>query len=239
VKAGPGDGPSSPSSGSADTGDAIPTEIILSLADVNPFPPLLFVLWRRNNVTMLIASGTTHFHPASPRPPALTRTSSLFFAFGYCVAYTCSRTLPNAYNYDALRTGLVLLSFGAGSMLGSVLGGRWSDRELRRLTCANGGCHSPEVWYPFLDHTRVHRRRESWPLSLSQAVMAQYLVIISILTPPIPRVSSIESSFSALPCTPRSTHLCRRSSMPRSRVPSPWYDEPRATSRPWFCATVL
>ena len=36
-------------------------------------------------------------------------------------------------------------------MLGSVLGGRWSDRELRRLTRANGGHHSPEVQYPFLD----------------------------------------------------------------------------------------
>ena len=36
-------------------------------------------------------------------------------------------------------------------MLGSVLGGWWSDRELHRLTRANGGHPSPEVQYPFLD----------------------------------------------------------------------------------------
>jgi len=79
----------------------------------------------------------------------LTRTAALIFAFDCCIPYTCSRTLTDAYNYDALETGLVLLSFGAGSMLGSMLGGRWSDRELRRLTHANGGHHSPEVQYLF------------------------------------------------------------------------------------------
>jgi hypothetical protein len=31
--------------------------------------------------------------------------------------------LSDAYNYDALRTGLVLLSFSTGSILGSMLGG--------------------------------------------------------------------------------------------------------------------
>ena len=68
-RAGLGDGPSSPSSGFAGTGDDMEEEITLRLADVNPFPPLLFVLRRRNNVTTLIASGTTHFHPISSRPP--------------------------------------------------------------------------------------------------------------------------------------------------------------------------
>ena len=151
-KAGLGDSPSSPSSGDAATGDDMQAEITPSLADVNPFPPLLLVLRRRNNITTFIASGTIHSYPTSlPPPPALTRISGPLFAFGYCIAYTCSRTLSEAYNYDALRTGLVLISFGAGSMLGSVLGGRWSDRELRRLTSANGGHDSPEVLYPFLD----------------------------------------------------------------------------------------
>ena len=165
-KAGLGDGPSSPSSGCPATSDDMQAEITLSLADVNPFPPLLFVLRRRNNLATLIASGTTHFHPASPCPPALTRTPGLLFAFGCCIAYTCSRTLSEAYNYDALRTGLVLLSFGAGSMLGSVLGGRWSDRELRRLTRANGGHRSPEVQYPFLDTPPPHLSRRDTAFKL-------------------------------------------------------------------------
>jgi len=101
-------------------------KIAPSLADLNPFPPVLLVLRRRNNIPTLISSA-------------------LLFAFDCCIPYTCSRTLTDAYDYDALETGLVLLSFGAGSMLGSVLGGRWSDRELRRLTHANGGHHSPEM----------------------------------------------------------------------------------------------
>ncbi|KAH9165515.1 MFS general substrate transporter [Lactarius sanguifluus] len=90
-------------------------EIALSFKDVNPFPPLFLVL------------------------------KPFFFAFSYNITYTCSRTLGNHYNYDALRIGLVLLSYGVGSVLGSVLGGRWSDRVLRRLTSANGGHRLPEM----------------------------------------------------------------------------------------------
>ncbi|KAH9046681.1 major facilitator superfamily domain-containing protein [Lactarius hengduanensis] len=101
-------------------------EIALSFKDVNPFPPLFLVLKRRNNIATLFPSG-------------------LFFAFSYNIAYTCSRTLGDHYNYDALKIGLVLLSFGVGSVLGSVLGGRWSDRVLRRLTSANGGHRLPEM----------------------------------------------------------------------------------------------
>jgi hypothetical protein len=38
-------------------------KIALSLAEVNPFPPLLPVLRRRNNVTTLFPSGSTHLPP--------------------------------------------------------------------------------------------------------------------------------------------------------------------------------
>ena len=38
----------------------------------------------------------------------------LIFAFGYCLAYTCSRTLSLKYGYDALQIGVVLLAFGIG-----------------------------------------------------------------------------------------------------------------------------
>jgi hypothetical protein len=66
------------------------------------------------------------------------------------------------YDYDALKTGLVLLAYGigekttpgfmylpdastAGCMTGSMLGGHWSDRTLARLKAANGGTSFPEV----------------------------------------------------------------------------------------------
>lgn len=39
------------------------------------------------------------------------------FAFSYCIAYTCSRTLSNFYHLNALQVGLVLLSFGLGKSL--------------------------------------------------------------------------------------------------------------------------
>ncbi|KAI0049392.1 MFS general substrate transporter [Auriscalpium vulgare] len=123
------DGPCGPPAGGLDleVGRAPPMkEIKLSLTDVNPIPPLRLVLRRWNNVAILTASG-------------------LIFGFSYCIAYTCARTLEDRYGMDALDTGLVLLSFGAGSIAGSILGGRWSDRVLRRLKAANGGQSVPEM----------------------------------------------------------------------------------------------
>lgn len=101
-------------------------DITLSFADVNPFPPYINILRRKNNLVILMPSG-------------------LLFAFGFSITYTCARTLALYYDYDALKTGLVLLSFGIGSMLGSILGGRWSDRTLARLKAANGGVSFPEM----------------------------------------------------------------------------------------------
>ncbi|KAG1748955.1 vacuolar DHA amino acid exporter [Suillus paluster] len=95
-------------------------DINLTLADANPFPPLLKILMRSNNLVILFASG-------------------LIFAFNYSISYTCSRTLSEYYDYDALEIGLVLLSYGIGCICGSVLGGRWSDRTLTRLKEENGG----------------------------------------------------------------------------------------------------
>lgn len=67
------------------------------------------------------------------------------------------------YHYNALQIGLVLLAFGlgmlpliifsiikvkqsVGCMGGSLLGGRWSDKVLRRLRAQNGGQGHPEVF---------------------------------------------------------------------------------------------
>lgn len=100
--------------------------ITLTLKDVAPIETLWLVIRRRNNFILLLASG-------------------ILFSYCFTVVYTTSRTLANAYGYDALYTGLVLLSFGLGSMVGSIFGGRYSDRELARLARENGGRGCPEM----------------------------------------------------------------------------------------------
>ncbi|KAL4070033.1 major facilitator superfamily domain-containing protein [Scleroderma yunnanense] len=101
-------------------------DVTLSLADVNPLPPYVKILSRKNNFAILVASG-------------------LLFGLNFSIPYTCARTLTLYYHYDALRTGLVLLSFGIGSMFGSISGGRWSDRTLARLKAGDGGVSYPEM----------------------------------------------------------------------------------------------
>lgn len=92
----------------------------LSIQDINPFPPYFRILSRKNNVFILAANG-------------------LVFGFSYCLSYTCARTLANGYGYNAFNTGFVLLCLGVGSIAGSVIDGRWSDRVLANMKAANGG----------------------------------------------------------------------------------------------------
>jgi len=101
-------------------------EIRLSLKDVNPLGPMVHVLRRLNNVTILVASG-------------------LLFAFNYSITYTASRTLANEYHYDALKIGLVLLAYGIGCLFGSVLGGRYSDYIFKKVKAKHGGKSYPEM----------------------------------------------------------------------------------------------
>ncbi|EJF61025.1 vacuolar DHA amino acid exporter [Dichomitus squalens LYAD-421 SS1] len=108
---------------------AVPTDmddLKLTIADVNPAKPLWYVLRRINNLVILVASG-------------------LIFGLSYCIAYTCSRTLANEYGYNALKIGLVLLSFGAGCLGGSIFGGRYSDYVFRKLKARNGGVSAAEM----------------------------------------------------------------------------------------------
>ncbi|ESK95602.1 vacuolar dha amino acid exporter [Moniliophthora roreri MCA 2997] len=98
----------------------------LFLMDINPIKPLWIVLRRPNNFCILASSG-------------------LLFAFCFVVPYTMSRTLGTFYGYNAFEIGLVLLSFGIGSMAGSILGGRWSDYQLTKLKAANDGKGYPEM----------------------------------------------------------------------------------------------
>lgn len=101
-------------------------EIKLSFKDVNPIGPIIHVLRRMNNLVTLTASG-------------------LIFAFSYSISYTCARTLQNKYGYNALQTGLVLLAYGVGSLLGSLLGGRYSDYVFKKLREKANGKGSPEM----------------------------------------------------------------------------------------------
>ncbi|KAF8887456.1 major facilitator superfamily domain-containing protein [Gymnopilus junonius] len=104
----------------------IAASVNLSITDVNPFKPLGLVLRRKNNLLVLVCSGVQ-------------------FAYAFVIVYATSRTLETSYNYGPLKIGLVTLSFGIGCAFGSVLGGRWSDRELARLKAANGGQSYPEM----------------------------------------------------------------------------------------------
>ncbi|KAE9402297.1 MFS general substrate transporter [Gymnopus androsaceus JB14] len=78
---------------------------------------------------------------ACNRPQA----SGLYFAFAFVVLYTTSRSLGTYYHYNALKTGLVLLAYGVGTVFGSIIGGRWSDYQLARLKAKNGGQSTPEM----------------------------------------------------------------------------------------------
>ncbi|KAF7344182.1 Vacuolar DHA amino acid exporter [Mycena venus] len=118
-------GPDPSLSSSPVIADVALPEIKLTLRDVNPVKPLWLVVRRMNNLIILFASG-------------------LMFAFSFVVSFTASRTLSSAYGYNALKVGLVLLSFGLGNLVGSVVGGRWSDMKLAHLKAANGGVSYPE-----------------------------------------------------------------------------------------------
>ncbi|KAG2120071.1 MFS general substrate transporter [Suillus cothurnatus] len=101
-------------------------DVKLSVADINPFPAYLSIVSRKNSLVIMITSG-------------------LILGFSFSIAYTCARTLSMYYHYDAMKTGLVLLAWGVGSVAGSIFGGRWSDRTLARLKAANGGVSFPEM----------------------------------------------------------------------------------------------
>ncbi|KJA16284.1 hypothetical protein HYPSUDRAFT_147887 [Hypholoma sublateritium FD-334 SS-4] len=99
--------------------EKLPT-VKLTIRHVNFFRPLFQVLMRKNNFLILLSSG-------------------LLYAYGFVVVYATSRTLANDYGYSSLKIGLVTIAYGGGSVFGSILGGRWSDRQLAKLRVANGG----------------------------------------------------------------------------------------------------
>ncbi|UZJ54040.1 hypothetical protein CBS101457_003360 [Exobasidium rhododendri] len=83
------------------------------LSDVSPLGSAMAVVKQPHNLAALFYSG-------------------LAFASQYSLSYTASRTFSAApYNFSPILIGVVLLALGIGGMVGSVLGGRLSDRALR------------------------------------------------------------------------------------------------------------
>lgn len=102
-------------------------ELHPSFVDLNPLPSMVSVFHSPTNAAVLVASG-------------------LLFAVQYTTTYTASVTFSRApYSYNPLIIGVVLLSFGMGNVVGSVVGGRWSDFALRRMTASNSGKTEPEM----------------------------------------------------------------------------------------------
>jgi len=102
-------------------------EIRIGLRQMHMFRPMFLVLRRVNNLCILVASGL------------------IYGGITYCLSYTVVRTFgAPPYNYGSLTLGLVLLSFGVGNMLGSLLGGRWSDRTRKKYQREHGGLSKPE-----------------------------------------------------------------------------------------------
>ncbi|KAF9517241.1 hypothetical protein BS47DRAFT_1339996 [Hydnum rufescens UP504] len=99
----------------------------LSMRDVDILGGPWQVVRQRSNIVILFASA-------------------LLFGFQYGICYTCARTFAGApYNYPPIIVGLILLSFGIGNVMGSLLGGRWSDRTLRKSREKNHGVTTPEM----------------------------------------------------------------------------------------------
>ncbi|CAK9781077.1 MFS general substrate transporter [Cutaneotrichosporon oleaginosum] len=102
-------------------------ELHPSFVDLNPLPSTISVFRAPTNAAVLVASG-------------------LLFAVQYTTTYTAAVTFARApYNYNPLIIGVVLVAFGMGNVVGSVVGGRWSDYAMRRLTSRNGGTTEPEM----------------------------------------------------------------------------------------------
>jgi hypothetical protein len=95
-----------------------PLEIKLTLKDLNPFTPLVAVVRRINNLAIYFASGEySGFIIISRKESSFTLCfKGLMYALTYMISYTSARTLSNAYHYDALMIGVILLSYGVGRL---------------------------------------------------------------------------------------------------------------------------
>ncbi|PPR07470.1 hypothetical protein CVT26_013440 [Gymnopilus dilepis] len=99
-----------------------------ALADVALFKQSLsLVIRRKANLLAFVISG-------------------ILFAFGFLVHFATARTLGTSFGYDPVRTGLIIsVAYGAGCVVGGVLGGRWSDRAFMMRKAAVNDQIDPEL----------------------------------------------------------------------------------------------
>lgn len=102
-------------------------KVKVGLKDVNPLSATGVVLRQPQNALAVLFSGC-------------------LFAVQYALAFTATRSFEGEpWNYGALITGCILLSFGVGNFLGSIVGGRYSDHVFNTLKAQRGGKGTPEV----------------------------------------------------------------------------------------------
>lgn len=99
----------------------------VGFTDVNPLSATGVVLRQPQNALAVVFSGC-------------------LFAVQYALAFTATRSFEGApWDFGALVTGCILLSFGVGNFLGSIVGGRYSDHVFNKMKAASGGKGTPEV----------------------------------------------------------------------------------------------
>ncbi|KDN52609.1 MFS general substrate transporter [Tilletiaria anomala UBC 951] len=102
------------------TTDGKEIKVRVHASDVNPLLPMFGIIQQPHNFLTLTFSGLT-------------------FGSQYSLSFAASRTFGAApYHFEPIKVGLVLFSLGAGGMIGSICGGRLSDRNLMRKRCATG-----------------------------------------------------------------------------------------------------
>jgi len=81
-------------------------------------------------------------------PPVLCAIiyASMVFGTLYCINVAIPYTFSaKPYNFSSVVQGLLYLGNSTGYILGSVLGGRWSDHILKKEAARNGGVEVPET----------------------------------------------------------------------------------------------
>ncbi|KAH8927156.1 MFS general substrate transporter [Atractiella rhizophila] len=108
-------------------GEGEGVKVKISWRDLNPLSATGTVLKQLHNIVAIAFSG-------------------LLFGAQYSIFFTAARDFAKTpYNYSSLEVGLVLLSFGVGNIIGSILGGKYSDIVLARLKRKNNGVERPEM----------------------------------------------------------------------------------------------
>ncbi|KZT51486.1 MFS general substrate transporter [Calocera cornea HHB12733] len=141
--------------------------ISLSLRDVNPVTPAYRIVQRINNLTILLGSGLLFAFAYSVSYTAAVTFARAPYSYGsldvglVLLSFglgECSPSLALPFSPASLPLLRVHCpsspahadprhptDASTGNVLGSVLGGRWSDRSLARLKAQNGGVSAPEM----------------------------------------------------------------------------------------------